>query len=540
MKHPGKYLKNVLSIVWLMTLALSVQAQSYQVSPTKYDYSELAQSITQNAYTKLDKAKAIFDWITTHIAYDVSYSIYTADQCIEQGKGVCQAYSELFYRLCEPIGVPCTIIIGHNKDMWGNINQTGHGWVYVETEKGGILIDPTWGAGSIVNNRFVPDKRDFWFDVDPYWMIFTHIPRDSQWQLIDKPIDMATFVSLPVLKPHCQYLGWNAKEIFTKLRDNKIKGLPKVMDFNIQKAVRLKSMPMQSTLNPATKYRFEVENPNNQEFAITVNGSTWYHRDIWTKTNTGYYIDVMPGAGGSLAVAVKLPNNTYEYLLEYKVNYPTEAEREYIAKNSPPVITPLNMPTVTLVDIPMTGTLNPAKKYRFVVKNPHNLDFALFVNHTAYKASQWKQSGDKWEIEVMPEDGGYVKLGIANGMGAYATMVEYKVSYPTQKEKEYIQTHRPPTIYPLDFESIQLLEYPPYKILSSTKSYHFEVDNPHDINFALVINGTWHYKSEWKQTGTKYAIDIVPGKVGPMYLFVKNNYPGNSFSLMMEYEVKAH
>ena len=90
-------------------------AQCY-VSPTKYDYSTLAKSITKNAKSKLEKNRAIFNWICENIAYDTSYTIYTADECYEQKKGVCQAYSELYYRLCEAVGIKCIIISGKTKD----------------------------------------------------------------------------------------------------------------------------------------------------------------------------------------------------------------------------------------------------------------------------------------------------------------------------------------------------------------------------------------------------------------------------------------
>lgn len=531
-------IRKALYIVCLLALTHAIQAQTYNVSPTKYDYSDFAQSITQNAHTQYDKAKAIFDWMADHISYDLSYSIRTADECIEQGKGVCQAYSELFYRLCEPLGIPCTIILGYNKDARGNIDPAGHSWVYVETERGGILIDPTWGAGSIVNNRYEQNKKDFWFDVDPYWMIFTHFPREAKWQMIDIAIDQNTFVHLPLLKPHCQYLGWNAKEIFTKWRDKKITSLPEVLSFEPNKALRFKSMPMRSKLNPARSYRFEVENPNNLEFAISVNGMVWYHCDRWTRTGNTYSIDVMPGAGGQLWVAIKKADGSYEYHIKYQVGQPTAEEKEYIIKNGPPTITPLDINTVKLVDIPMIGHLNPAKKYRFVVENPHKIDFALIINQTWYKSAMWKQNGDKWEIEIMPSEGGELKLAVANNHGSYTTMVQYQVAMPTEKEKEYIKTHKPPTMYVLNFESIKLVEYPRYRLLTPGKSYHFEVDNPRGISFALVLNGTWYKHTEWKQTGNRYSLDFVPKEKGKLHLFVQKPNQSTSYALLLEYEVK--
>ena len=113
--------------LWLVVLCLVVATADAQigaevfepemyVSPTEYDYTNVALFLTKNSKTKREKARAIYDWICENIAYDTSYSIYTADECYDNKKGVCQAYSELFYRLCEPIGVECYVVSGISKD----------------------------------------------------------------------------------------------------------------------------------------------------------------------------------------------------------------------------------------------------------------------------------------------------------------------------------------------------------------------------------------------------------------------------------------
>ena len=156
------YLKRFL---WLVVLCLVVATADAQidaevfepemyVSPTEYDYTNVALFLTKNSKTKREKARAIYDWICENIAYDTSYSIYTADECYDNKKGVCQAYSELFYRLCEPIGVECYVVSGISKDYDNKISERGHVWIMAEVEDGPILIDPTWGAGFVENNEF--------------------------------------------------------------------------------------------------------------------------------------------------------------------------------------------------------------------------------------------------------------------------------------------------------------------------------------------------------------------------------------------------
>ena len=519
----------------MMLFSLSIQAQ-YQLSPTQYDWSELAQSITQDANTNLEKAKAIFDWIGEHIAYDVTHTVRTADKCFEKRKGVCQAYSELFYRLCEPLDIGCTIISGWTKNEQNKISRDGHAWVYVETEKGGILVDPTWGAGGLKNGHYTKNKKDYWFDVDPYWMIFTHLPKDQKWQLIASPINETMFESIPTLKPDMEYIGWDAKAMLSQLLNKKISSLPTLFPGKSDKMIKLKNIPLTAKLKPARTYRFEIENPHGLEFAIVVNSALWYHSERWEKQGDVYSIDMMPGAGGRLCIVTKNDHGSYDHVVEYQVEKPTAKEQEYIDENGPPAITPLSIKTIELHNIPKTGNLNPAKHYRFEVENPENIKFAISVNKTWYHSENWKRKGNIWWIDILPAEGGELKILVENEQGSYTCMVKYKVYAPTEEEKEYIRTHQPPKFYPLGWDGFKLLDYPQYKVLNPTESYHFEVENPEHVNFAIVINDTWHKSKEWKRKGTKYSIDLVPGQTGLLQLYVQK--PNKSkYTLILEHEV---
>lgn len=508
------------------------------VSPTKYDYTNLARSITNNASNDYEKARAIFDWMCENIAYDTSYSIRSADACYEQQKGVCQAYCELYYRLLEALGIRCVILKGEVKDVDGCLEKDLHSWIYVDVDGRCVLVDPTWGAGSLENNKFIKKKKDFWFDVDPYWMIFTHFPDDSQWQFITNPIDKSTFLLLPNLRPHCQYFGWDPQVIFHKVLNGKIKSFPKTFICDSGNALRLKDIPFCSNLKPASTYRFELENPSNNEFAIVVNGKTWYHRDLWTKTRNGYYIDLMPGEGGELSIAIKQPNGQYYYLIEYNVSYPTAKEQEYIIKNGPPQITPLDFEVLDLIQIPRNRLLNPAKTYRFEVDNPYNIDFALIMNSTWYKAAVWNRSGTRYWIDLMPSEGGELKLVVANDMGSYSVKVVYNVTTPTTHEQQYISSHQPPRSYAVDFESIKLIEVPKYDMLNPATYYHFEVEDPHNLNFALYINSTWYHKQQWEHSGTRYWINLLPSEGGLLKLAVQAPQQ-KAFYNVLEYQVIA-
>ena len=63
---------------------------------SKYDWSGITKGIVKGCTTEKQKARAIYNYICENISYDTNYQIYHVDQCWEQKKGVCQAYSELF------------------------------------------------------------------------------------------------------------------------------------------------------------------------------------------------------------------------------------------------------------------------------------------------------------------------------------------------------------------------------------------------------------------------------------------------------------
>ena len=159
-----------------------------QVAPTRYDYTQVARQITEGCSSKYEQAYAIYRWLCDNISYDTSYSIYTADECWDNRRGVCQAYSELFYRLAEPLGLETHIVRGDAKGPGG---IEGHAWVFVIVEGTGtgILVDPTWGAGSVNGSTFTHrEDDDSWFHVDPYWMIFTHFPDEASYQFLPQPV----------------------------------------------------------------------------------------------------------------------------------------------------------------------------------------------------------------------------------------------------------------------------------------------------------------------------------------------------------------
>lgn len=298
--------------------------------------------------------------------------------------------------------------------------------------------------------------------------------------------------------------------------------------------IRTLNIPKKHLLNPATTYRFEIENSNRIPFAITVN-NTWYYAQQWQQSEDIYSLDIMPAEAGTLKIMVQKPDQKYYPILEYKITEPTEQEQQIINTYKQPVIHNLGINSVKLTDIPQYRKLNPATTYNFTIDNPEHIPFAITINNTWYYAAQWKKNGSLYSLDIMPAEAGTLKIMLQKPGQGFYPYVEYTITQPTPQELEYIETHRPPVEYLIDFASIQLIDKPKYKKLNPATIYHFEVNNPDQLSFALAINGKWYYDYQWQKFGNRYTIDFLPAAGGSLKLLVKN--PSQRFTPILEYEV---
>ena len=105
--------------------------------------------------------------------------------------------------MAEAAGLTADIVVGIAKNRRNEISEDMHSWVFVYTNAyEGLLIDPTWGAGAVVDGKFIKsDDNSAWFDVSPYWMIFSHFPSNKYWTKLEIEIDESQFRQLPYQHP---------------------------------------------------------------------------------------------------------------------------------------------------------------------------------------------------------------------------------------------------------------------------------------------------------------------------------------------------
>ncbi len=100
----------------------------------------LSQIITDKMYAH-EKLKAIHDYIVNSYQYDTDYDNYYIKDLLDEGKGVCQAYSLLTYKMLKLSNIPVKYIVGegYNGSSYGS-----HAWNMVNLGGYWFNLDVTW------------------------------------------------------------------------------------------------------------------------------------------------------------------------------------------------------------------------------------------------------------------------------------------------------------------------------------------------------------------------------------------------------------
>jgi transglutaminase-like putative cysteine protease len=158
----------------------------------------------------IDRIWIIYYWISQNIRYDIdadfnSYNRHQkAEDVFRTGKSTCEGYASIFKILCDSLQIPCEKITGYAKDYSFKIYQPifsspNHTWNAIQLNNNHwYLIDSAWGTGYIDgNHEYKKDLKCHYFLTRPEHMIYNHLPEESRWQLLTKPITMDDYIHLP-------------------------------------------------------------------------------------------------------------------------------------------------------------------------------------------------------------------------------------------------------------------------------------------------------------------------------------------------------
>jgi len=194
-----------MSLIFILSFITILNAQNRKIRSVDKSILSIPDSLTtstkgiagyinSNYRTEENKLRAVFIWITENIQYDIE-NMYTynqdlansIDKTLKTRKGVCQNYTGLFQDIASKVGVKSYVVFGYTKD-YAQVNYNPHSWCVAQIDSSWYMFDPTWGAGSTADSKFIKKLNDGCYKMLPKKSIKTHMPFDPLWQFLDYPI----------------------------------------------------------------------------------------------------------------------------------------------------------------------------------------------------------------------------------------------------------------------------------------------------------------------------------------------------------------
>lgn len=197
---------------------VDAKVKQYPKQFRSIDY--LAKRVSKDFTTDIDKTRALFYWVSNNITYDhkdandgkgvnksikldkkyqtklTQQQIEYANKCLRKQMAVCEGYSQIMKHTLSILDIECEVIIGYAKKNAREIgrirNSSNHAWNAVKLNNKWQLIDATWSAGE-------NESSSTYFLIKPEQLILSHLPKDSKWQLLIKPITKSKFFYNPII-----------------------------------------------------------------------------------------------------------------------------------------------------------------------------------------------------------------------------------------------------------------------------------------------------------------------------------------------------
>lgn len=206
-------MKNVFVLLYLfgaLALNLVVEARSFEPVPRvskrhennqldeavravkETNLEDVTKALAHLTHTDRDKAWAVYIWLTENIAYDTeayftqskAKEIFDPQVAFKKHHAICYGYTALYKLIGEKFGLKIEIVEGNAKGFAykGLRELDEHAWNAVLLDGKWMLIDPTWGAGYVGDDKtFKKEFNDYFFDIHPKLLKLTHYPKNMQW-----------------------------------------------------------------------------------------------------------------------------------------------------------------------------------------------------------------------------------------------------------------------------------------------------------------------------------------------------------------------
>lgn len=308
---------------------------------TQYDWKAISKQLTEGRTSKLEQAEALYNFVCEQLSYDVEGKLFHVDECWDKKRGVCQGYCELYYCLAKAAGLECHIISGEAK-VRDNVFEA-HGWVTVRGDSEWILMDPTWGSGSVNEGKFFRAKDySIWFNVSPEWMIFKHFPDKANMQMLKPTVSREVFNRLPCCSPLDEF-GLDGKALLKDAVNKKVTTLPIFMNDG-RGVVHLKDFPLKKSLKAGQPYTFSLKKQTDMEVCLSHEDEWVEEKDWQMESNGNITVNYIPFKEGTLTLWTMGKDGKYHGIVQYDVEAPDREGQARIEKECP-----WNVPEVAAV-----------------------------------------------------------------------------------------------------------------------------------------------------------------------------------------------
>jgi transglutaminase/protease-like cytokinesis protein 3 len=175
----------------------------------------ISETVTKSFPDRIDKIRAIYDWIAYNISYDLKAAkagfdidkVSSADVLLKR-KASPLGYTTLFQDMCSSANIRCLTVDGFiktNTDEIGDPDQEiNHSWAVVQlgqSPEEWYYFDPAWASGytDADMKTFTRNYSDIYFFADKAIFNLQHYPDNEAWKLGEAPKNKNGFFNQPII-----------------------------------------------------------------------------------------------------------------------------------------------------------------------------------------------------------------------------------------------------------------------------------------------------------------------------------------------------
>ena len=153
------------------------------------------------------RVKALHDYVADRVSYDVesyragTYPPQDAETVFRTRRSVCAGYANLLAAMGQASGDEIVVVGGDARTNGRDLTGEGHAWNAARIGGRWTLLDPTWDAGFLKEDRFVKRYSTEFLFTPPEVQGLSHFPEEERWQLRHPPLSRGEFLRQPLMRP---------------------------------------------------------------------------------------------------------------------------------------------------------------------------------------------------------------------------------------------------------------------------------------------------------------------------------------------------